>query len=73
MTYGLLMRILEENRIPEDTILMTDSGWECDATNANGVFYNPETKCIVLTQGGIFYNKEYIVKPWQALYIDEEE
>ena len=73
MTFGLLKQILEKNHISENATLMSDSGWECDSTNMNGVFYNQETNCVVFTQGGADYKNEYAEKPWQALYIDEEE
>ena len=40
MTMELLSRILKENKIPENVHFMSDSGWECDPTEMDGVFYN---------------------------------
>ena len=47
MTYGMLKRVFEDNHIPEDAILMSDSGWECDPTHMDGIFYNKEANVVV--------------------------
>ena len=52
MTVELFKKILKDNNIPDDCVLMSDSGWECDATNMNGVYYHPTRNEIVFTQGG---------------------
>lgn len=51
MTLEKLNKICADNNIPSDVTLMSDSGWECDATEMNGVWYNPESRVIVFTQG----------------------
>ena len=51
MTMELLKRIIEENNIPKDVHFMIDSGWECDSTEMNGVYYNIQSNTIVFTQG----------------------
>ena len=51
MTYSELAKLLSENNIPVDVHLMSDSGWECDATEMDGVYYNKGENTIVFTQG----------------------
>lgn len=51
MTLELLNKIYEENNIPKDTQLLSDSGWECSATDMDGVFYSAKNKEVVITQG----------------------
>ena len=43
MTYKELKEIFTKNNIPEDAHLMSDSGWECCATDMNGIYYNNES------------------------------
>lgn len=50
MTFAELNKIIEENHIPHGVKLMSDSGWECGASNMNGVYYNKEKNEIVFTQ-----------------------
>ena len=40
MTVCELINIFKQNNIPNDAILMSDSGWECFATDMDGVYYN---------------------------------
>ena len=56
MTFAKLNKIIEENHIPHDVKLMSDSGWECDATDMDGIFYNREKNEIVFTQSTMKYN-----------------
>ena len=39
MTFTVLKKVMEEHNIPDDAKLMSDSGWECGATNMNGIYY----------------------------------
>ncbi len=50
MTVKELKQILTANNIPEDARLMSDSGWECGATDMDGVYYNPKENIVVFTQ-----------------------
>ena len=50
MTVGELFNILKQNDIPDDAVLMSDSGWECCATDTDGVYYNKSKNTVVLTQ-----------------------
>ena len=52
MTFGQLYNIIVDNNIPDDAHLMSDSGWECNATEMNGVYYDKFKKLIVFTQEG---------------------
>ena len=67
MTYGILKKVFEDNHIPEDAILMSDSGWECDPTHMDGVFYNQEANVVVFTQDSE-YQYDYEEEPWQLIY-----
>lgn len=68
MTVGKFVQILKENNIPEDAVMLSDSGWECSATDMDGVYYNRETNKIVFTQIGGEYDHNYYNKSaWQLL------
>ena len=49
MTIEKLIKITKD--LPRDAKVMSDSGWECDATDCDGVYYSKELNIIVLTQG----------------------
>lgn len=72
MTFGRLCEIIKDNGIPDDVHLTSDSGWECEATEMDGIFYNEEKNEIVFTQGE--FDSEYEeLKEWQRLAGVEEE
>lgn len=50
MTFDILQKIIKDNNIPSNVHLMSDSGWECDATEMDGVYYNESKNEIVFTQ-----------------------
>ena len=50
MTIGMLNRIIENFHLPPDTEIQTDSGWECDPTEVDMVYYNSKTKVLMLTR-----------------------
>lgn len=72
MTIAKLNRILRENNIPEDATLMSDSGWECCASDMDGVYYRFEDNTVVFTQdySNSFYNKR---PDWVKLELHNEE
>ena len=68
MTMELLERIMEENNIPKDVHFMSDSGWECDPTEMNGVFYNRQSNTIIFTQSGTSDREYEASEDWEILY-----
>lgn len=50
MTFDILQKIIKDNNIPSDVHLMSDSGWECSATEMDGVYYNKAKNTLVFTQ-----------------------
>jgi len=67
MTYEQLSNIIINNNIPTNVRLMSDSGWECDPTDMNGIYYNRKNNIMVFTQG--FSWDEYKDnKEWTTLF-----
>ena len=68
MTYSTLQTLIQTYNIPENVTLKSDSGWEIDETDMDGVFYNPDTNIIVFTEKptDTRYNY-YAEKPWMRL------
>lgn len=52
MTFEKLQQIIEENNIPHDVQLQSDSGWECCETEMDGVYYDAEENRLIFTQTG---------------------
>ena len=57
MTYKKLQEIFSAHNIPENVLLYSDSGWECGATNINGIYYNKAANVIIFTQTSSKYCK----------------
>lgn len=55
LTFEKLSNIIEKYNIPKDVHLMSDSGWECNATEMNGILYNEKEKIIELMKSKLFY------------------
>lgn len=66
MTFGQLHKIIVDNDIPDEVHLMSDSGWECSATEMNGVYYDKFKKLIVFTQEGEPPSDTF--SNWEQLY-----
>ena len=49
MTFAELSKLLSDNNIPEDVVLMSDSGWECGETDMDGVYYNDFLNMIIFS------------------------
>lgn len=43
MTFEKLALLIERYNIPHDVEILSDSGWECNATNMDGI-YTPKKK-----------------------------
>ena len=69
MTMELLEQIIEENNIPKNVNFMSDSGWECNPTEMNGVlFYNRQSNTIISTQSGTSDREYEASEDWEILY-----
>ena len=70
LTFKELNNIIEKYNIPKDVILMSDSGWECFATDMLGIYYNKTKNTIVFTQ--YFFNNPLYPNEegWEKLYSD---
>lgn len=64
MTAEELINIFRRNNIPNDAILMSDSGWECFATDMDGVYYNKLENTVVFTQEISKYDNYYVSNDW---------
>ena len=74
MTFDILQKIIKENNIPSNVHLTSDSGWECDATEMNGVYYNEAENEIVFTQNGNKYDHPYHdSEEWKNIYSAAED
>ena len=50
MTFKKLQKLIKQYNIKEDVKLMSDSGWEVDETEMDGVYYNEKLNIIIFTQ-----------------------
>ena len=57
MTFLELEKFMKDYNIPKDVKLMSNSGWECDATEIDGVYYCKEENVIHFTQD--FYDIQH--------------
>ena len=58
MTFKDLSKIIKDNNVPDNVILRSDSGWECDDTEMNGVWYNKKKNTIIFTQDSILIKEK---------------
>lgn len=65
LTFEKLSNIIEKYNIPKDVHLMSDSGWECDATEMNGILYNEKENIIVFKQDTEYLENYY--NNWKIL------
>ena len=66
MTLEKLISIFQINNVPMDATLESDSGWECDPTNMDGVYYNSGENRVVFTQG--YGTDDYFEPEWRLLH-----
>ena len=57
MPFEKLKELIEKYNIPANVRLLSDSGWECDETEMDGVFYNKKENHIIFTQEFSEYEK----------------
>ena len=65
LTFEKLSNIIEKYNIPKDVHLMSDSEWECNATEMNGILYNEKENIIVFKQDIEYLNEYY--SNWKIL------
>lgn len=65
LTFEELSNIIKKYNIPKNVHLMSDSGWEWNATEMNGILYNEKENLIVFKED-IEYLEEYYSK-WKIL------
>ena len=73
MTVKEFNKIVQDNNIPDDITMMSDSGWECCESDMDGVYYNEENKLIIFTQNGdMFESNWYGKEGWKLLHSSDE-
>jgi hypothetical protein len=50
LTFEELTYLINKYKIPHNVRLQSDSGWECNATDMCGIYYNKKENIIVFTQ-----------------------
>jgi hypothetical protein len=69
MTFELLGKIMRKHNIPTNVHLLSDSGWEGDETEMDGIFFNKEKNELVFTQGYETYLRRYTTeKGWLHIW-----
>lgn len=70
------LEVLEKHNIPEDVKILSDSGWECDATDIEAVYYNKEKNFIVLVQSSNampqYHIGEYLIYADKKIIDDDD-
>ena len=77
MTFERLSNLINKYNIPKNVHLLSDSGWECNATEMSGIYYNKKLNVIIFTQKISEYEiydkrNKYCIKGFVALK-DEEK
>ena len=74
MTVKKFLEIVKENNIPEDVLMLSDSGWECCATVMDGIWYNKKDNQLVFTQCEYLSNRYYKEDDnWVLIYTTEKK
>jgi hypothetical protein len=55
MTLQKLNKLCKKYNVPDNVLLQSDSGWECNETEMDGPYYNKKENIIIFTQ----YFSEY--------------
>lgn len=67
MKLNKLLELINKHNIPDDVLLQSDSGWDCGATNMDGVYYNKKLNVIVFTQSVNVSDYYFINSDWEIL------
>lgn len=69
MRINELYKIFKDNHIPNNALLLSDSGWECSATEMDGIVYNSNLNVVVFLQNNEYIDKKYNNKDWKLISI----
>ena len=64
MIFSKLNEIIQKNKINPDVLLLSDSGWECDPTCMDGIYYSKKSNRIIFTQD----YSDYAIQEYNARY-----
>jgi len=59
MTFFELKWLIEKNNIPENVAIMSNSGWECGATDVDAIYYSSSKNEIHLVQNVYGHESNY--------------
>ena len=68
MTIGEFSKLIKDNNIPEDAIMLSDSGWECGPSDMDGIYYSEGKNEIMITQEGNKYDRYYDNEEWHLIH-----
>lgn len=68
MTIGKVLEVMNAYIIPLNVHIMSDSGWECNETEMNGIWYNRKTNTMIFTQDGGEWDSYAEEKDWVCVY-----
>lgn len=68
MTFDLLQKILKYYNIPENVKMKSDSGWEANPIDMDGIWYNFQQNTIVFTRHGDVRDNYGHIDGWRCLY-----
>ena len=71
MTFKDLSKRIKDNNGPDNVILRSESGWECDETEMNGDWYNDGKNTIIFTQDNKpTYDMTKNIENWRCLSVN---
>ncbi len=74
MTLEKLLELMQQHKVPKNAQLKSDSGWECSATDMDGIFYHSKLNIVCFTQGFSFDRNNYKRKDgWKTIYCGDIE
>lgn len=68
MKIGEFSKLIKDNNIPEDAIMLSDSGWECEPSCMDGIYYSESKNEIMITQEGDKYDRYYGNEEWHLIH-----
>lgn len=68
MTVEVLLSLMEKHNIPKNVTIKSDSGWECNETEMDGIYYNRELNTMIFTQEGTVTDTWFDEPGWKLIY-----